>query len=147
MLQGLSQFWVSQGFPVIAWSIPESGREGDLCAAVEISVRTGRLVLMGCDHDWNEQKSCSLTHAVIGDGRVKWHMVCLRTVEKLEHGEVQKGLSFKETKHIYKTSTDMKRISLFISLGSNLNTLSSLVLESGVCSVYRNEHLYRTGFI
>jgi len=54
---------------------------------------------------------------------------------------------FKETKHIYRTSTDMKRISLFISLGSNLNMLSSLVLESGVCSVDRNEHLYRMGFI
>lgn len=52
----------------------------------------------------------------------------------------------KEVLHIYKASTDMKRISLFISLGSNLNVLSSLVLESGVCSVYRNGQSYRTGY-
>lgn len=53
----------------------------------------------------------------------------------------------KEVLHIYKAGTDMKSISLFISLGSNLNVLSSLVLESGVCSVYRNEQSCRTGFI
>lgn len=45
--------------PIIACFIPESGREGDLCAAVEISVHAGRLValaavMIGCDHDWNE---------------------------------------------------------------------------------------------
>lgn len=51
--------------PIIVCSIPESARETDLCAAVDISVCAGRLaalaeVVMGHDCDWNKQKTCSL---------------------------------------------------------------------------------------
>jgi len=67
-MSGCSRAYFSfiPGIPIIACFIPESGREGDLCATVEISVCAGRLValaviVMGHEHDWKEQKGYSLS--------------------------------------------------------------------------------------
>lgn len=42
-MSGCCRAYLSFGYPIIARSIPESGTEGDFCAAVEISVHAGRL--------------------------------------------------------------------------------------------------------